>query len=214
MKIAYARTSQDTQDLARQLKQLKEQGIPEHLIFRDQGVSGAKAPNQRSGYKQMIALLDTGEVRELYVTDLSRLGRDAKDTLQEIWRLQDTGIRVVSLNQLDEFVLTTQPELQPLLTSAVALGADLQRKKIREDTKAGLDRARAEGKRIGRPPVVIDWDQIERWKRKGLSERAAAIVSGYSLSTFYRKKRERRERRGQEEEEEEEEVPSRGQPPP
>ena len=49
MKIAYARTSQDTQDLARQLKQLKEQGIPEHLIFRDQGVSGAKGGETSCG---------------------------------------------------------------------------------------------------------------------------------------------------------------------
>lgn len=191
MKIAYARTSQDSQDMSRQLKQLREAGILEHLIFRDQGVSGAKDPDQRPGYKQMRALLDTGEVQELYVTDLSRLGRDAKGTLQEIWRLQDAGIKVVSLNKLDEFVLHAQPELQPLLTSAVTLGADLQRKKIQEDTKAGLARARAQGKQIGRKRVEVDWEKIEYWKKKGLSERAAAIVCGYRLSTFYRRKKER-----------------------
>ena len=192
MKIAYARTSQDSQDMARQIKQLVEAGVPEHLIFRDQGVSGAKNPEQRPGYKQMAALLDTGEVRELYVTDLSRLGRDAKGTLQEIWRLQDAGIKVVSLNKMDEFVLNAQPELQPLLTAAVTLGADLQRKKIREDTKAGLARARAQGKQIGRPRVEVDWEKIEFWRGKGLSERAAALVCGYHLSTFYKRKKERR----------------------
>ncbi len=193
MKIGYARTSQDSQDLNRQLKQLKEAGVLEHLIFCDQGVSGAKAPEQRSGYRQMQAVLDTGEVKEVYVTDISRLGRDAKGTLQEIWRLQDAGIKVISLNKLDEFVLNAQPELQPLLTSAVTLGADLQRKKIQDDTKAGLARARAQGKQIGRKRVEVDWAKIEHWKSKGLSERASAIVCGYQLSTFYKRKKERKE---------------------
>lgn len=193
MRIAYARTSQDSQDMTRQIKQLTEAGIPEQHIYRDQGVSGAKEPEQRPGYKQMAALLNTGEVKELYVTDLSRLGRDAKGTLQEIWRLQDAGIKVVSLNQLDEFVLNAQQELQPLLTSAVTLGADLQRKKIREDTKAGLARAKAQGKQIGRPRIEVDWEKIEFWKKKKLSERAAAKVCGYPLTTFYRRKKERQE---------------------
>lgn len=196
MKIAYARTSQDSQDMARQIKQLSEAGIPEQLIFRDQGVSGGKSPDSRPGYKQLMSHLNTGEVTELYVTDISRLGRDAKGTLQEIWRLQDAGIKVVSLNKLDEFVLNAQPELQPLLTSAVTLGADLQRKKIKEDTKAGLARAREQGKQIGRPRVEIDWKQIEFWKKKGLSERASALVCGYNLNTFYRRKKELNDKTG------------------
>ena len=41
MRIAYARTSQDSQDMTRQIKQLTEAGIPEQHIYRDQGVSGA-----------------------------------------------------------------------------------------------------------------------------------------------------------------------------
>ena len=92
---------------------------------------------------------------------------------------------------MDRFVLTAQPELQPLLTAAVTLGADLQRKKIRDDTKAGLARARAQGKQIGRKRIEVDWEKIESWKKRGLSERAAAIVCGYRLATFYKRKKER-----------------------
>ena len=191
MKIAYSRTSQDSQDMGRQIKQLIEVGIPDHLIFRDQGVSGSKDPMQRPGYKQMLSLINTKEVKEIYVTDLSRLGRDARGTLQEIWRIQDLGIEVKSLNSLDVVVLNISPELQPLLMSAVTLGADLQRKKIIDDTKAGLQRAISQGKKLGRKPVEIDWVLIEKWKNKGLSERAAAIVCGYSLSTYYKHKRDR-----------------------
>lgn len=189
--IGYARTSRDDQDLARQIKQIKEAGVPEHLIFRDAGVSGAKAPEQRPGYRQMAQLLNTGEVEALYVTDISRLGRDAKGTLQEIWKLQDQHIRIVSLDPLDTFVLNATPELQPLLTSAVTLGADLQRKKIIEDTKAGLRRATEEGRPPGRPRVEIDWNRLEAWRAKGLSYRTAAIVEGYSQSTLRRRMKER-----------------------
>lgn len=188
--IGYARTSRDDQDLARQIKQLADAGIPEHLIFRDAGVSGAKTPEQRPGYRQMAQLMNTGEVETLYVTDISRLGRDAKGTLQEIWKLQEHHIKIVSLDPLDTFVLNAAPELQPLLTSAVTLGADLQRKKIIEDTKAGLRRATEEGRPPGRPRVEVDWDRIEAWRAKGLSYRTAAIVEGYAHSTFRRRLKE------------------------
>jgi site-specific DNA recombinase len=195
LKIAYSRTSQDSQDMSRQIKQLCDVGIVDHLIFRDQGVSGAKPPMQRPGYKQMISLVDTGEVSTILVTDLSRLGRDAKGTLQEIWRLQDRGIKVESLSQLDQTVLNLSPELQPLMMSAVTLGADLQRKKIQDDTRAGLQKAIARGKILGRRRVEIDWVSIDKWVSKGLSERAAVIVCGYSLSTYYKHKKERKEHR-------------------
>lgn len=190
MIVGYARTSTDDQDLHRQLKQLQDHGIEDHLIFRDQGVSGAKPPERRSGYKQLLSLIKTGEVDEIVVSDISRIGRDAKGTLQEIWALQDKGIKVVSLNDLDQTVLSAPAELQPLLLAAVTLGADLQRKKIRDDTKAGLRRAAEEGRHPGRPVITIDHKKIQSWMDKGLSERSAVIVCGYSLSTYYRKKKQ------------------------
>jgi len=190
MKVGYARTSTDDQDVQRQVKQLHDHGIEDHLIFRDQGVSGAKPPEQRSGYRQLLSLVQTGEVAEIVVSDISRIGRDAKGTLQEIWALQDRDIQIISLNDLDQTVLQAPAELQPLLLSAVTLGADLQRKHIREDTKAGLRRAAEEGRYPGRPVVKIDYKKIQGWVEKGLSERAAVIVSGYSLSTYYRKKKQ------------------------
>lgn len=136
MIVGYARTSTDDQDLNRQLKQLHDSGVPDHHIFRDQGVSGVKTPEQRTGYRQLMSLINTGEVTGLIVTDISRIGRDAKGTLQEIWSLQDKGIEITSLSELDQTVLNAPGELQPLLLAAVTLGADLQRKKIRDDTKA------------------------------------------------------------------------------
>ena len=194
LKIGYARTSQDDSDIERQIGDLLAVGVPAHLIFRDEMQSGAKPPERRPGYAQMLKLIETGAVGELYMTDLFRLGRDARGTLQELWSLQDKHVKVHSFNKLDQVVLAAPPELQPVLQAAVLLGADLQRKKAIDDTKSGLARARAKGKRLGRPPVVIDPAKVKFFTDKGLSEHAAFLAAGYKRTTFYRWKRAQKEK--------------------
>ena len=116
MIVGYARTSTDhEQDLSRQFQQLKESGIPDHLIYSDHAQSGAKDPDKRPGYRQVMKLIETGVVEELVVTDLSRLGRDAKGTLQEIWRLQDHKVKVRSLSSMDQFVSQLSQNFNPYL---------------------------------------------------------------------------------------------------
>jgi len=53
--------------------------------------------------------------------------------------------------------------------------------------KAGLDRARRNGKTVGRPAVVVDLDRIHQLKQKGLSIRAIARKLKTSPSTIARK---------------------------
>jgi DNA invertase Pin-like site-specific DNA recombinase len=190
LKIGYARTSTDDQSIERQIMQLKDSGIQGQYIFSDSGTSGNKEPSMRQSYKQMLKLIATGEVSELWVTDLSRLGRDAKGTLQEIWRLQDLKIKLISLDTTDAIVLNAQPELQPLLTSAVTLGAMLQRKKGIEDTKAGLAKAALKGNFPGRPKIKFNAEKIKAMMEKGLSERSAVLACGYYLPTYYRRKKQ------------------------
>lgn len=191
VEIGYARTSTDHQDLERQIHQLQTAGISAHLIYTDAGISGSKAPDQRPGYRQVIALIETGTVRGITLTDLSRLGRDARGTLQAVWDLQDRGIVVRSLSETDRIVLASPQELQPILTAAITLGADIQRRRTIEDTKAGQARARAAGKKIGRPQVKIDWQTLEDLKGRGISETAAIKVMGVSQASFYRAKKRR-----------------------
>lgn len=187
--IGYARASTDDQELDRQLKQLIDAGVPEHLIYRDAATSGKKPVENRAGYRQLSKMVETGTVEAIYVTDLSRLGRDAKATLKEVWALQDKGIKVISLNSNDQSITTADPVLQPLLYSAFSLGADLQRQRISEDTRAGLARARTEGKHLGRPQIKIDYSKVKFFMDRGLSEHAAFRACGYKRTTFYRWKR-------------------------
>jgi DNA invertase Pin-like site-specific DNA recombinase len=189
--IGHARASTDEQDLTRQLHQLKSAGIPADLIFSDDAVSDIREPQKRPGYSRMLGIVDGGAVKSITVSDLSRIGRDARGTLREVWNLQDRKISLISLRAEDAVILAADPTLQPLLYAAFTLGADIQRKKISEDTKAGIVRARAEGRPPGRPPLSIDGKKIQHLQEKGLSERSAVLAAGYTLSTFYsRKKRD------------------------
>lgn len=192
--IGYARASTDDQDLTRQLHQLKSAGIPTDLIFSDDAVSGMREPQKRPGYSRMLGFIDGGTVESITVSDLSRIGRDARGTLREVWNLQDRKISLISLSAEDSVILAADPTLQPLLYAAFTLGADIQRKKISEDTKAGMVRARAEGQPPGRPSVLIDGKKIQSLQEKGLSERAAVLAAGYRLSTFHSRKKETKPR--------------------
>ncbi|MEN6610300.1 MAG: recombinase family protein [Methanoregulaceae archaeon] len=183
--IGYARASTDEQDLARQLLQLKQAGVLPDLIFQDDAVSGARDPQKRPGYSRMLGFIQGGTVETLMVSDLSRLGRDARGTLREVWDLQDKKIALISLSTEDKVILSADPVLQPLLYAAFTLGADIQRKKIIEDTRAGMARARAEGREPGRPSVTFDLKKINELRARGLSERSAVLAAGYKLSTFY-----------------------------
>ena len=192
MKVGYARVSTTEQTTEHQVTQLINAGIPHHQIYTDDGVSGMKEPSKRPGYRRLMKVIETGEVTDLYVYEVSRLGRDTRSTLEELIRLEKGGITVHSLSQSESILEDVQnPALRPLLISVFQLAADLERQHISERTRVGLETARARGKVLGRRRVEVDWECIKRWMDKGLSERAAVKVCGYAETTFYRRKKER-----------------------
>ncbi len=106
---------------------------------------------------------------------LDRLGRSLKHLVTLLDELQALGIAFVSLA---EGIDATTPagKLQMHILGAIA---EFERERIRERVLAGLERARREGKRLGRPrrqrpPVTLP---------KGLTVRQAAKAWGVSMST-------------------------------
>jgi DNA invertase Pin-like site-specific DNA recombinase len=82
------------------------------------------------------------------VTKLDRLGRDAVDVLTTIRRLGELEVKVIVL-QLGQLDLTS-PARRIMLTMLAAV-AEMERDLLVECTKAGMERVRAEGKKLGRP---------------------------------------------------------------
>jgi putative DNA-invertase from lambdoid prophage Rac len=189
-KVGYARVSRDTQDPASQIKQLKENGVPDENIFIDINIGGNIEPLKRPAYKRMIDFINKGDTSEIILTEYSRLGRNAKESLFELLRIERMGIKVQSLAENEKFINDIQPELQPLITSAMMLGADIERKHIKERTIKGLENAKKNGKVLGRPRVEVDWDKIEAIREKyDCSYNMARKICGYKPSVFYEQKK-------------------------
>jgi DNA invertase Pin-like site-specific DNA recombinase len=189
----YARTSTKEQDISSQIAALKDAGVTVDLIFFDEGISGMKAPEDRKGYRRLMKLIEAGGVQDLYVFELSRIGRDTISTLGELIRLEKAGITVHSLSPQEKILEETQPAFRPLLISALQIAAEIERVHISERTRAGLEMVRLHGSKSGlKPggqPKPPNMNLIKGFMEKGLSERSAVLASGAKLSTYYRWKK-------------------------
>jgi DNA invertase Pin-like site-specific DNA recombinase len=189
----YARTSTEKQNISSQLAALKDVGIPIDLIFFDEGISGMKAPEERKGYRRLMKMIEAGGVQDLYVFELSRIGRDTISTLGELIRLERAGVTVHSLSPQEKILEETQPAFRPLLISALQIAAEIERVHISERTRAGLEMVRLHGSKSGLKPggqeKPPNMNLIKGFMEKGLSERSAVLASGAKLSTYYRWKK-------------------------
>ncbi|MEQ8602866.1 MAG: recombinase family protein [Marivibrio sp.] len=140
-RIGYARVSTRDQKLRMQREGLKAVSCDQ--IFEDHGVSGAKG--SRPGLDAMLEVLEPGD--SVVVFKLDRLGRSVLHLADLLVRFEAMGVHFVSLS---EGINTTTPGGRMVfhIFSAVA---EFSREVIVENTCAGLDAARAKGKRLGRP---------------------------------------------------------------
>lgn len=143
MKIGYARVSRDDQQLDLQHDALAAAGC--ERIFSDK-MSGAKA--SRPGLDEALAFARPGDV--LVVWRLDRLGRSMSELLRLTAELEANG---VGLESLKEKIDTTSAAGRLVFHVFAAL-AEFERNLIRERTFAGLDAARARGRKGGRPGVA------------------------------------------------------------
>ncbi len=140
MKIGYARVSTREQNLSLQMDALNREGCKR--IFQEK-ISGAKA--DRPELRKMIDQLREGDV--IVTWKLDRLGRSIRDLINLVNEIQDKGAGLKSLN---DSIDTTTPQGK-LTFHLFASLAEFERDIIRERTKAGLEAARARGRKGGRP---------------------------------------------------------------
>ena len=196
VKIGYVRVSREKQDPESQIKLMRDMGIKETDIFVDHGYSGWTDPLIRPKYKEMMNRVEKGDVGTIVFSEFSRLGRDAKESLYELLRLEHTGLAIQSLSSAESFINTIPATFQPTILAGMMAGADLERKHHKERTKWGLEnvkeRGSKSGKPMGRPQVNIDFDKIKKtMDQYNVSENVARKICGYSATTFYEAKKRR-----------------------
>src|SRR5439155_2195613 len=173
----YARVSTADQDCEPKLRDLREYVAARGwraVEFVDQGVSGAR--ERRPALDRLLAEVRARKVDVVVVAAFDRFGRSVRHLVETLELFRHLGVEFVSLR---EQIDTGSPLGQAVFTIIAAI-AQLERSLIAERVRAGLRRARAEGKRLGRPPLQVDLGRVESVMRRKLSVRAAARELGIS----------------------------------
>ena len=177
----YARVSTFDQEPENQLQEVRRyvgaRGW-QATEYVDKGVSGAK--DSRPALDTLVRDAKRRKFDTLVVWRLDRLGRNLRHLILLLEELQALGVAFVSLS---EGIDATTPagKLQLHILGAIA---EFERARIAERVKAGLQRARAQGKRLGRPRRVVPESRLA--PVRGLSIRHAATVLGVSPATAHR----------------------------
>jgi DNA invertase Pin-like site-specific DNA recombinase len=181
----YARVSTFDQEPENQLQELRRYVVARgwtSIEFVDKGVSGSK--DRRPALDQLVNDARRRKFDVLVCWRLDRLGRNLKHLITLLEDLQGLGVAFVSLA---EGIDATTPagKLQMHILGAIA---EFERERIRERVLAGLQRARAQGRRLGRPKAAVPTDRLQGVS--GLSLDDAARTLGVSRSTVKRWRRQ------------------------
>jgi putative DNA-invertase from lambdoid prophage Rac len=117
--------------------------------------TGSGARNDRPGLQRLMVAARRGKLDTVLVWKLDRFGRSALDVLANIRELDSAGVRFIATTQgLD--VRPGGDAMSRLILGVLASVAEFERDIIRERTVLGLRKAKASGKRLGRPMVLDD----------------------------------------------------------
>ena len=153
-------------DPASQELQLRRAGVPLSNIHRDVGVSGTTGTQGRQGWHQLDGRLAGGDTLVVVA-----IGRTWQDTVRSICELQDRGVRIRSLAEAEaqwaKYLEADEgsPEafFGQVLTMFAAWVADQELQSVKRRTREGLERAREQGKVLGRRAS----SGPTRWRRCG-----------------------------------------------
>ena len=165
----YARVSTPEQDPTAQVEQLRAYGRARGWEFKeyvDHGVSGAK--ERRPALDALLQAVRRRQVEVVVCTKLDRLARSLAQLVVLGGELKALGIDLVVL---DQAIDTTTPAGRAMF-GMLAVFAEFERDLIRERVTAGVHRAKAAGKRIGRPRAQVSGEEVLALRKSGLSYRA------------------------------------------
>ena len=174
-KIGYARVSSLSQSTDIQKEALTNAGC-DHV--RTEKKSGSTTEG-RTELATILDFLQEGDV--LCVHKLDRLGRNTRDVLNLVHELDERGC---SLQVLEPAIDTSGPMGKVMLT-VLGMVSEMELGFIKERQKAGIEKAKAEGKYKGRP-TSVDHDKIRSLKAEGMGATAIARELGCSRGAIYK----------------------------
>lgn len=176
--FGYAKFSLSGESLAEQIEHLTAANC--HPIYADDTAAPAKG---QSELHTLLAQLHEGDV--VVVRKLDRLGRSVTDLIKSVDVIRQSGAHLVC--QLDGF--DTRTVQGAMIFSVIAALAGVERQRIRERTKKGLEAAKINGRFNGRPKIVSDQDiskALKLHEQGNMTHKDLAASLGVSESTWRR----------------------------
>ena len=176
--FAYVRVSTLEQTTENQIREIEGAGFavePYRIITET--ISGSVAMARRQGFCKLLDKMEPGDV--LIVTKLDRLGRNAIDVTTTVDKLEGMGIRVhcLALGGMD--LTSSAGKMTMNVINAVA---QFERDLLIERTQAGLARAKAAGKRLGRPPALSSTQQMHVKQHLQQGQSVASLARQFKTS--------------------------------
>jgi DNA invertase Pin-like site-specific DNA recombinase len=183
----YARVSTDEQTTQNQIRQLREvaerAGWEVVETYTDKGISGAKGRNGRPAFDEMCKDATRRKFDVVMAWSVDRLGRSLQDLISFLTEIHGQGVHLYLHQQA---VDTTTPAGRALF-QMMGVFAEFERAMIQERVKAGLQRAVAAGKRLGRPTLPPEKEkQILNLRKKGYGMLKIAREAGVGSSAVQR----------------------------
>ena len=171
--FAYCRVSTLEQNTENQRIEIQTAGFDVNTQrFIEEYISGSVAACERPEFIRLLDRMESGDI--LIVTKLDRLGRNAMDIRKTVEQLSASNIRVHCLTLGGVDLTSSAGKMTMQVISAVA---EFERDLLIERTYSGIARAKAAGKRFGRPPSLNKEQQLAVMTR---------INSGISISAIAR----------------------------
>lgn len=176
--FAYCRVSTADQTNDNQIGEIEASGfavLPQRLVLET--VSGSTKASERPEFKRLMDRMEEGDV--LVVTKLDRLGRNAIDVCGTIQELASRGIKVHCL-QLGGMDLTSSAGTMTM--GVLSHVSQFERDILIERTRAGLSRAKAAGKALGRTPRLSSGQKAEVLTKRAQGASLGSLAKEYGVS--------------------------------
>ncbi|MGR6841750.1 recombinase family protein [Aliivibrio wodanis] len=175
MLIGYARVSSKEQSVDIQIKQLQELGCDK--IFQE---NASGKDSERTQLNAMINFSRDGDV--IHVMKVDRLARNTIDALQIADQLSIKGAGLVfhDLGNID-----INSDVGRVIYTTISAFAEMERKRILQRCNEGRERAKAEGRHLGRFPNKTLHNRIKELASEGMNKNAISKELGCSRTTVY-----------------------------
>ena len=187
----YARVSSKEQNLDRQIAAFKALGAQEREIITDKE-SGKDL--ERAGYQALKnAILRRGDT--LVIKSLDRLSRNKTDIKNELQYFKDNGIRLkvidlpTTMMELPEGQKWVFEMVNNILIEVLGTIAEQERANIRQRQAEGIEAAKANGKKLGRPALTFpaNWNEVyTSWQAGEITAKTAMEQTGTKRTSFYK----------------------------